>query len=127
MQRPGPIIRPASSRRPTRRQIARRRTFAALVLVSTLGIAWTLNPLNDDGGRAGSNLPTGPSPSEPSRSPGSGRIVPGETPIDHVVFIIKENRTFDHYFGTYPGADGATRGGHCAAPRRVAGRARPFG
>ncbi len=28
--------------------------------------------------------------------------------IDHVVFIIKENRSFDHYFGRYPGADGAT-------------------
>lgn len=28
-------------------------------------------------------------------------------PIEHVVFIIKENRTFDHYFGRYPGADGA--------------------
>ncbi|HEU4488289.1 MAG TPA: alkaline phosphatase family protein, partial [Actinomycetota bacterium] len=34
----------------------------------------------------------------------------GATPIEHVVFIIKENRTFDHYFGRYPGADGATRG-----------------
>jgi phospholipase C len=31
-------------------------------------------------------------------------------PIEHVVFIIKENRTFDHYFGKYPGADGATEG-----------------
>jgi phospholipase C len=27
-----------------------------------------------------------------------------------VVFLIKENRTFDHYFGRYPGADGARRG-----------------
>jgi phospholipase C len=26
------------------------------------------------------------------------------------VFIIKENRTFDNYFGTFPGADGATKG-----------------
>jgi phospholipase C len=34
-----------------------------------------------------------------------------ETPIEHVVFLIKENRTFDHYFGSYPGADGATEGG----------------
>ena len=31
-------------------------------------------------------------------------------PIKHVIFIIKENRSFDHYFGTYPGADGATSG-----------------
>jgi phospholipase C len=28
--------------------------------------------------------------------------------IQHIVFIVKENRTFDHYFGTYPGANGAT-------------------
>src|ERR1700674_3297392 len=30
--------------------------------------------------------------------------------IKHFVFIIKENRTFDTYFGTFPGADGATSG-----------------
>jgi phospholipase C len=33
-----------------------------------------------------------------------------EIPVKHVVFIIKENRTFDNYFGRYPGADGATEG-----------------
>jgi len=30
--------------------------------------------------------------------------------IQHIVFLIKENRSFDHYFGTFPGADGATSG-----------------
>lgn len=30
--------------------------------------------------------------------------------IQHVVFLIKENRSFDNYFGTFPGADGATSG-----------------
>ena len=35
---------------------------------------------------------------------------PSDHPIRHVVFIIKENRTFDHFFGRYPGADGATTG-----------------
>jgi phospholipase C len=29
-----------------------------------------------------------------------------QIPINHVVYIIQENITFDHYFGTYPGADG---------------------
>jgi phospholipase C len=29
-------------------------------------------------------------------------------PIKHVVFIIKENRSFDHLFGLFPGANGAT-------------------
>jgi phospholipase C len=31
-------------------------------------------------------------------------------PIQHTVFIIKENRTFDNYFGRFPNADGATTG-----------------
>ncbi|HEX4646695.1 MAG TPA: alkaline phosphatase family protein [Verrucomicrobiae bacterium] len=29
-------------------------------------------------------------------------------PIEHVVIIIKENHTFDNYFGTFPGANGVT-------------------
>ncbi|HEY7282625.1 MAG TPA: alkaline phosphatase family protein [Actinomycetota bacterium] len=33
--------------------------------------------------------------------------------IKHVVFIIKENRTFDTYFGRFPGANGATTGKRC--------------
>ena len=31
-------------------------------------------------------------------------------PIQHVVFLIKENRTFDNLFGTFPGADGRSFG-----------------
>src|ERR1700747_466221 len=27
-------------------------------------------------------------------------------PIEHVVIIVKENHTFDNYFGTFPGANG---------------------
>src|SRR5205807_7014334 len=34
----------------------------------------------------------------------------GVRKIEHIVFIIKENRSFDTYFGTFAGADGATRG-----------------
>jgi phospholipase C len=36
--------------------------------------------------------------------------IPGFTKIQHIVFIVKENRSFDQYFGTFPGADGATSG-----------------
>jgi phospholipase C len=42
-----------------------------------------------------------------------GTITPGPAGmnvIQHVVFIIKENRSFDSYFGGFPGADGATTG-----------------
>jgi phospholipase C len=30
--------------------------------------------------------------------------------LDHLIFIVQENRSFDHYFGTYPGVDGLTIG-----------------
>src|SRR5262249_43641944 len=30
--------------------------------------------------------------------------------IQHIVFIVKENRTFDNYFGKFPGAEGTTTG-----------------
>ena len=36
--------------------------------------------------------------------PVGGRAQSG--PIQHVVFIVQENRSFDHFFGTFPGADG---------------------
>jgi phospholipase C len=44
--------------------------------------------------------------------------------IEHFVFIIQENRSFDSYFGTYPGADGIPKnvcladpaGGPCIKP-----------
>ena len=39
--------------------------------------------------------------------PATGAIVPtGIRKIQHVVIIMQENRSFDSYFGTYPGADG---------------------
>ena len=31
-------------------------------------------------------------------------------PIQHIVFLVKENRSFDNMFGTFPGAEGATTG-----------------
>ena len=42
----------------------------------------------------------------------SAPIVPakGIGNINHLVFIVMENRSFDHYFGTYPGADGIPMG-----------------
>jgi phospholipase C len=59
-------------------------------------------------------------------APVSIRVVPatGIHKIRHVVIIMQENRSFDTYFGTYPGADGIPRGvcapdpvnGGCVAP-----------
>ena len=54
--------------------------------------------------------------------------------IKHVVVIMQENRSFDSYFGTYPGADGIPRGvcvpdprGGCLKPYHVAGTATSAG
>ncbi len=40
-----------------------------------------------------------------STGTGGGAVT---TPIKHVVVIVKENHTFDNYFGSFPGAEGAT-------------------
>jgi phospholipase C len=56
----------------------------------------------------GSSLSAQTSPSKPSTA---ANTLPGDiTQIQHIVFILKENRTFDQYFGTYTGADGAISG-----------------
>jgi phospholipase C len=34
---------------------------------------------------------------------------PPPNPIKHVIVIVKENHTFDNYFGTFPGAEGTTK------------------
>lgn len=50
---------------------------------------------------------------------------PGLEKIQHFVFIMQENRSFDSYFGAYPGAEGTppgicltdpTAGQQCEAP-----------
>jgi phospholipase C len=50
-----------------------------------------------------------------SQSPVGSRdaiLRPGSSssPIQHVVLVIQENRSFDDFFALFPGADGATRG-----------------
>jgi phospholipase C len=122
---PGPGSRvpvPRSRRRFERRRARRRRGFVAFLgaLVIFMGVmAWANG--RDDGrdgvdatpsptGATGGTGETG-SNGGGNGGNGNGSIVPGETPIEHVVFIIKENRSFNNYFATYPGAEGATEGG----------------
>jgi phospholipase C len=48
-------------------------------------------------------------PSQPVASPSGSATVSdahGIRKLDHLIFIVQENRSFDHYFGTFPGADG---------------------
>jgi phospholipase C len=36
----------------------------------------------------------------------SPRVIRDADKLQHLIFIVQENRSFDHYFGTFPGADG---------------------
>jgi phospholipase C len=49
----------------------------------------------------------------PGGTPVVDQIQQAREHINHVVFVLKENRTFDHIFGRFPGADGATQGVLC--------------
>ncbi len=42
----------------------------------------------------------------PSPSVSQSPAPQGSDKIQHLIFIVQENRSFDHYFGTFPGADG---------------------
>ena len=80
------------------------------------------------GERAMGAVSTSPSP-EPSFDPPIDPDI-GINNITHVIVIVQENRSFDHYFGTFPGADGYPRdanghidvcvpdpeAGHCQRP-----------
>jgi phospholipase C len=68
----------------------------------------------------------GPKPGAPSVVPAAepAGIAPAmKTPIQHVVIIVQENRSFDNLFATFPGAEGARAGtdeyGHTVKMRPI--------
>ncbi len=63
---------------------------------------------------AGADGGTDGSPGEGSAGDAAGDAAddaapPTPIPIKHVVIIVKENHTFDNYFGSFPGADGISQ------------------
>lgn len=74
---------PISGRRPSRREFIRQTTLAA----GALGLAGPL-----------------------TRAMPSSLPLPQESGIDHIVVVMMENRSFDHYLGWVPGADGRQAG-----------------
>ena len=63
-------------------------------------------------------------PGGPVLKPGPS-FATGIHKIRHIVVIMQENRSFDSYFGTYPGADGIPHG-VCVPNPTTAGCVRPF-
>ena len=100
-------------RTPIRRHVARRRAILAFVVVVTFTIGWQLWASGDapDESTRAAPAPTasGAGDGRPSDAPTRAPVTP-RAPIEHVVFMVKENRTFDSYFGAYPGAEGVSRG-----------------
>jgi phospholipase C len=61
----------------------------------------------------------------PTPTPARAAPIDGIHNIQHVVVIMQENRSFDHYFGTYPGANGIP-GGVCVPDPLHGGCVSPF-
>jgi phospholipase C len=77
-KRPNPLATPISRRR---------FITSAAALAGAAGLAGTL-------------------PESLARAAGSGRKGFDLAQVKHVVYVMMENRSFDHYFGTFPGARG---------------------
>ena len=79
-----------------------------------VGVVWFAWPF---GGGGQTNADGGSGTPSPGNGNGNGNgghgdgVVGPDSPIKHVIFIVKENRTFNNYFATYPGAEGTTTGG----------------
>ncbi|MGB0096130.1 MAG: alkaline phosphatase family protein [Solirubrobacteraceae bacterium] len=127
---PRPWISPAGARisRPRRPDLV-----TVLIAAAALGIAAILVAAASDrgglrpgshGARSGSAALTGSTP---------GCLVCGDSgihKIKHVVVIMQENRSFDSYFGTFPGADGIPINGGvatvCLPDPAAGGCVRPY-
>ncbi len=60
-----------------------------------------------DEGRAGCAFEAGAMPWE---TVGDSFPIGDEMPFDHIIVLLQENRSFDHYFGMMPGVDGIPEG-----------------
>lgn len=108
----------------------RRRTgrIGVAVALAVLGLAGACQMFDREDEAVGPPDGARPSPapqqSTPSSTPGDPSIdlgeatLPEDHPIKHVVFIVKENRTYDNYFARYPGGEG-TRTGKTSDGRTV--------
>jgi phospholipase C len=103
-----------------RRPFQRSRVFATLALViAAVGIGAapvacgssddTPSGTGDDGSAPPVTTGTTTAPTSTSTTPSPDGAPPSdEIPIKHVIVVVKENHTFDNYFGTFPGAEGTT-------------------
>jgi phospholipase C len=87
-----------------------------VVTVACTAAAPVAAPVAPTGGPAASEAPATPTASpepEPDADADAATLALARRKIDHIVFLVKENRTYDHLFGRFPGADGVTEGRTC--------------
>jgi len=78
-------------------------SIVALVLLFPIG-ALAISSLSGSGAPSSAEAATrSPAATSPAADPGDPQ---GIFKLDHLIFIVQENRSFDHYFGAYPGVDG---------------------
>jgi phospholipase C len=85
-------------------------------LVPTAAVLLALGACGGGGGASSPAAPTRePPPAAPVRSAAPPAAASPSVStralakISHIIFVVKENRSYDSYFGRYPGGDGATR------------------
>src|SRR5690348_2204894 len=76
-----------------------RGAFWAVVLAAACGSPSSSSPPGDD-------APDGSNGGVDAAMPDAPAV---PIPIKHVVVVVKENHTFDNYFGSFPGADGISQ------------------
>src|SRR5512143_3806993 len=98
---------PSTSSLRFRRALTTAATVAAtaLVLAACTGGAPTIQTSPGDGASD-----TGVGASSPATGTTTSSTDPSDGKIKHIVIVMQENRSFDQYFGTFPGADGFALG-----------------
>jgi phospholipase C len=94
------------ARRKRRRMLVRRRRTVAAVVVLSLGAVGFTMMSDDDGSQIGRRQRGFGRPTAAGSPTTTATPKEKPFPIKRVVFIVKENRTFDNYFARYPGAEG---------------------
>jgi phospholipase C len=84
--------------------VSLRRAAVGLAAVAALAAACSAAanpaPRTSASTSTGSTSPTASATAQPTK------LELARQHIEHLIFIVQENRSFDHYFGTYPGARG---------------------
>jgi phospholipase C len=82
-----------------------RTLLAAACAFALVGLACSEEGTASTDGPTASPAPaSSPSAAEPARS--LTQLELAQAKLEHLIIIVQENRSFDHYFGTFPGAEG---------------------